>query len=257
MLKLLNFSFVLIAACLISSGCGSDAQEDAGWNGIDGSSAVQAAGSKGTGVISGKAVLEGKAPAPADIDMSGDFACRSQHPLQDETALQNPDGTLRNVFVYVKSGAGKYPAPKSPVVLEQKGCVYKPHVVGVQVGQVLEIVNSDPTLHNVHCVALLNNPFNFAQPNQGMKSDRVFSKPEVMLKMKCDVHGWMSGYVGVVGNPFFAVTGTDGSFKISGLPAGTYLLEAWHEKYGTLEQAVTVKQGETQSADFSFQVKRP
>ena len=257
-MKNLKLITMAMAAALLISGCGSKSDDEVDSNGgkSTGTSSV-ASGVKGTAVISGKVVLNGKAPAQAKIDMSADPTCKAQHSetVREESVIQNADGTLQNVFVYVKSGAGNYSAPTTPVVLEQKGCMYHPHVLGVQVGQPLEILNSDPTLHNVHCMAVVNDAFNMGQPTQGMKSEKTFSKPEIMVKTKCDVHGWMNCYIGVVNNPFFGTTGPDGTFKIAELPAGTYTLEAWHEKYGTSDQTVTIKDGETQTVNFSFNSK--
>jgi hypothetical protein len=131
--------------------------------------------------------------------------------------------------------------------------MYTPHVFGVQVNQPIAIVNDDPTLHNVHCMATLNDAFNVGQPSQGMKTEKKFTKPEVLVKFKCDVHSWMHCFAGVVDNPFYSVTGANGSFKISQLPAGTYTLVAVHEKYGESQpQKVTVKDGEAQSVSFTF-----
>jgi plastocyanin len=245
----------LVFTVFLLAGCGSKSDEDLGQGG--GKAAVASTGAMGTASISGKVSLNGKAPAPATIDMSADPVCRSEHSdaVKDPSVIQNPDGTLQNVFVYVKDGAGVYPAPATPVTLAQKGCMYSPHVLGMQAGQALEIVNTDPTLHNVHCMAAINDPFNLAQPSQDSQAQKVLSKPEVMVKFKCDVHTWMSCFVGVVSNPFFGVSGTDGTFKISGLPAGTYTLEAWHEKYGTSDQTVTLKDGETRAVNFTFNAR--
>ena len=239
-----------LTMAFLSAGCSSKNDENLG----GGNPAGTAAGAMGSAIVSGKAVLNGKAPSPATIDMGADPTCKAQHSgtVKDDSVVQNANGTLQNVFVYVKEGAGNYPAPSTPVVLDQKGCMYNPHVLGVQVGQPLQIVNSDPTLHNVHCMPAVNDGFNMAQPAQGMKTSKAFAKPEVMVKMKCDVHSWMHCYVGVVSNPFFGVTGADGTFKITGLPSGTYTLAAWHEKYGTSEKKVEVKDGETKTVDFTF-----
>ena len=134
----------------------------------------------------------------------------------------------------------------------QKGCHYVPHVQGVQVGQPLQIVNSDSTLHNVHGMPKQSKEFNLGMPIQGMKLDRKFDKPEVMVKFKCDVHPWMNAYVGVLDHPFFAVSGADGQYEIKDLPAGTYTVEAWHEKFGVQTQEITVTDAAAGSADFSF-----
>jgi hypothetical protein len=137
-------------------------------------------------------------------------------------------------------------------VLDQRGCRYTPHVFGVQVGQPVEIVNSDPTLHNVHAMPKTNDEFNFGQPVQGMRMRRTFSKPEVMVPVRCDVHGWMNAYAGVVTHPFHAVTTADGAFAIKGLPPGKYTLEAWHERLGTQTQTITIDGKKDATATFSF-----
>lgn len=260
MKKNLGCLTAILATILLVAGCGSKSDDESDFGGGKQQGAAvssSSVGAQGTAVLSGKVVLNGKAPVAAKIDMSADPVCKSQHSdtVKDESVIQNADGTLQNVFIYVKSGAGNYPAPTTPVALNQKGCMYSPHVLGVQVGQPLEINNLDPTLHNVHCMAVINDAFNLGMPTQGMKSDKTFTKPEVMVKFKCDVHGWMNCYIGVVNNPFFGVTGSDGIFKITGLPAGTYTLEAWHEKYGTSDQTVTLKDGETQTVNFTFNAK--
>jgi plastocyanin len=164
------------------------------------------------------------------------------------------DGSLQNVFVYVKDGLGalKFPVPATPLVLDQKGCQYRPHVFGVQVGQTIEILNSDNTLHNIHAWPQANAEFNKGQALQGMKDTHVFSTQEVMVPFRCDVHRWMNSFVGVIGHPFFAVTGADGSFQLQGLPPGTYTIEAWHEKFGTKTASVTIGAKESKDVAFSF-----
>jgi plastocyanin len=145
-----------------------------------------------------------------------------------------------------------FETPTTPVVIDQKGCVYTPRVVGVRVGQPIEVVNSDPTLHNVHALPMVNQEFNQGQPVQYSKLSRTFTAPEVMVRFKCDVHSWMAAWVGVVAHPYFAVTGADGSFQLPNLPPGTYTLEAWHEKLGPKTAKVTVAAGQTQAASFTF-----
>jgi plastocyanin len=235
-----------------AAGCGGgDDDDEAGDEG--GAPAVTA--KLGTGSVSGKVSLSGKAPAAAKISMDADPVCKSQHSgsTTSEALLADAKGNLKNVFVYVKEGAGKYPAPTTPALLDQKGCMYTPHVFGIQVGQTLSIQNSDATLHNVHSMATVNDGFNIGQPNAGMKSEKKFTKPEVLVKFKCDVHSWMNCYVGVVTNPFFGVTGGDGGFKISQLPAGSYTLVAVHEKLGESQpQKVDIKDGESKSVNFTF-----
>lgn len=187
--------------------------------------------------------------------MAADPVCQQQHtePVYSEAVVVNDNGTLRHVFVYVKEGVtGSFPAPSEPVVIDQAGCQYAPHVAGIQVHQPLEIVNSDATLHNVNVKPTLNRPFNIAQPVQGMKMTKQFTKPEVMVTFKCNVHPWMNAYLGVLEHPFFSVSDEQGAFAIAGLPPGTYVLEAWHETYGSQAQDVTVTEGQTTEIEFTF-----
>ena len=251
-MNLRKYFVLMLAVSLVAvAGCGNKDEDDLGGGS---GQAVQAA-VMGTGVVSGKVTLIGKAPVADTISMDADPVCKAQHSgvVKDETVVADAKGDLANVFVYVKDGAGNYPAPTEGVTLTQKGCMYIPHVFGVQVGQPFEIVNDDPTLHNVHCMAVTNDTFNVGQPSQGMKTEKKFTKPEVLIKFKCDVHSWMHCYGGVVSNPFYSVSAKDGSFKISGLPAGSYTLVAVHEKYGESQpQKVDLKDGESKSIDFSF-----
>ena len=205
------------------------------------------------GAVTGKIVAEGTAPTPAPVKTSSDPSCKNPG-LTSEVLLVGDAGALQNVFVYVKDGLGNlvFPVPTKAVVLDQQGCHYVPHVFGVQVGQPIEIINSDPTLHNVHAVAHANREFNAGQPIQGMKMTHTFTAKEVMVPFKCDVHGWMNAWVGVLDHPFFSVTGKDGAFSLTGLPPGTYTIEAWHEKLGAKTQTVTIGDKETKYIAFAF-----
>jgi len=217
--------------------------------------ALPAGTSLGSGTIEGRAVFLGDVPEAEMIDMRSDSACHRKRPdgAGRENLVLNPDKSLRNVLVHVVGGAGGFFAPpESPVVLDQQGCVYQPHVVGIQVGQPLTIVNSDPTLHNVHSVSKANKPFNFGMAVEGQKSTRYFHAEEVTVKLKCDVHPWMSSYVGVFSHPFFAVTGDAGGFAIDGLAAGEYVVEAWHESLGPIRKTVTVTADQPASVNFEF-----
>jgi plastocyanin len=210
------------------------------------------------GSISGKVAFEGDAPKAKKIKVDADPQCAAMHadkPLTSEAVVVNGNGTLKNVFVYVKSGVtGTYPKPSTPVTINQKGCTYEPHVFGMQAGQLLLIKNSDDTTHNIHASpnAAGNSEFNNGQPSGAPDLKKTFTKSEVMVPFKCDVHPWMSAYVGVLEHPFFAVTGDDGTFTIKGLPAGDYEVEAWHEKYGVQTQKIKVGAGEAKTADFKF-----
>ncbi|HET9228790.1 MAG TPA: carboxypeptidase regulatory-like domain-containing protein [Thermoanaerobaculia bacterium] len=194
------------------------------------------------------------------VAMNADPICASLHTTPVDTGkYQVKDGKLGNVFVYVKTGLeGKsFPTPTEAKVLDQQGCTYHPHVMGIQVGQPLEIKNSDETLHNVHATPASNQEFNQAQPAiQGVPPiKKTFDKAEVMMPFKCDVHPWMSSYIGVLDHPYYAVSGDDGSFAIDKLPPGTYTLEAWHEELGTATQQVTVAANQTVDVNFDFQPK--
>lgn len=209
--------------------------------------------------ITGKIKFTGTAPRARPIDMTEEAACKAKYtaanPPVEETVVTGPANALANVFVYVRDGlpaGGNYPAPATPVVLDQSGCHYKPHVLGIRVGQGLEIRNSDPVLHNIKAVAKKNRPFNVSQPTAGMKTTRTFNAAEVMVNLECNVHGWMKAFVGVRPDPFYAVSGPDGSFSIKGLPPGTYTIEAWHERFGTQTATVTVAGTESKTANITF-----
>lgn len=231
-------------------------------------------GAKGTAVIKGKAVFDGTAPKTKALGITGDNHCvqahKSPQPDQGTIVYSNDGNTIPFVFVYVKSGIkDKYDPPATPTVLDQEGCMYHPHVFGMVAGQQLNIKNSDPTNHNIHSLARKNPSFNFAQPNKDMvkelKGKDTFNKEEIMIKIKCDVHAWMSTYCGVLTHPFFAVTmshendGGDkakrGTFEIKDLPAGEYEVAAWHETFGEVTQKVSIKDGETKEIEFKFGAK--
>lgn len=188
--------------------------------------------------------------------MDKDPVCAGGHqdPVYVEDGEVNSNGTLPNVFVYVKSGAEKstFAVPRKPVVLDQRGCVYAPHVLGVMVGQELRVISSDPTTHNIHPVPKNNSEWNQSQLPGAAALIKRFDQPEIMVPVKCNEHPWMKAYIGVTRNPFYAVTGNDGTFTIKGLPLGTYTLEAWTATFGTRQQTITVRAGESTVADFAF-----
>jgi plastocyanin len=208
----------------------------------------------GESTITGTVKYEGTAEKPRPVRMDSDPLCMPEGPQTSEVLLVGPGNGLQNAFVYVKDGLGdrKFPPPQTPVVLAQRGCKYVPHVFGVQVGQPVTIVNDDPTLHNVHAVPKGNREFNFGQPLKGMKTTRTFDRPEVMVPFKCDVHGWMAAFGGVLPHPYYAVSSADGSFEIKGLPAGTYTVEAWHERLGTRTATITVDGKAGATTNFAF-----
>lgn len=209
------------------------------------------------GSVSGRVVFSGTPPPAARINMAADPACveANGQDARSESVLVGPNGGLQNVFVYVKDGldpAYTFDTPTTTVQLAQKGCRYEPRVAGVEVGQPVEITNDDDTIHNVHALPVKNQEFNTMQPVQGMHMTHTFTVPEVMVRFKCDVHGWMTAYVGVTNNPFFAVTKPDGTFEITGLPPGTYTIGAWHEKFGTQTAQVTIGPSQAQTVSFTY-----
>ena len=209
----------------------------------------------GPGVITGTITISGQAPAPRPVRMDSDPLCKPAAGVAtSEALLVGPGNGLQNVFVYVKDGLGSrtYAPPATPVALDQKGCRYVPHVLGAQVGQTVNISNSDATLHNVHAVPASNREFNFGQPATVPPAPRVFDKPEVMVPFRCDVHSWMNAYLGVLAHPFFAVTPADGTFEIKGLSPGSYTIEAWHEQLGTQTLPVMVDGKTPTKASFAF-----
>jgi plastocyanin len=206
--------------------------------------------------ITGKVSFEGEKPKQPVIRMDAEAACAALHkePVYAQQVVVNDNNTLEYVFVYVKEGLGDktFEVSKDPVVLDQKGCLYHPHMIGVQTGQPLKILNSDPTTHNIHPVPQNNREWNKSMSPGVSPLEQTFAREEVMIPVKCNVHPWMKSYIGVLKHPFFAVTGKDGSFEIKGLPPGDYTIEAWHEKLGTSTQKVTVAAKETKTVDFSF-----
>jgi plastocyanin len=209
------------------------------------------------GNITGTVAFEGTAPKNEPIKMNADPVCLKEAKgtqLQETYTVSSDGKSLANVFVYVKDGLGNYvfDTPTEAQKIDQKQCRYHPHVFGLRVGQPLEIINSDPTLHNIHATPKDNAEFNTGQPVQGMKTTHTFTKREVMVPFKCDVHGWMNAYVGVLDHPYFAVTNDSGKFELNKLPAGTYTIEAWHEKLGAQTQSVTLADSEKKDVTFTF-----
>jgi plastocyanin len=204
--------------------------------------------------VSGTVSFTGTAPKPAKIDMSQDPACKGMNMAETEVV---DGGKVANVFVYVKDGLGTrtFDVPKDPVTIDQSGCKYHPHILGVMAGQTLKIVNSDPTTHNIHPTPADNREWNESQPPQAPALEKTFAREEIMLPVKCNQHPWMKMYVNVVKSPFYAVTGPDGKFEIKGLPPGTYTIAFVQEKLGTQEQKVTLAAKDSKTVDATFKAE--
>jgi plastocyanin len=207
--------------------------------------------------VTGTVTFDGKVPNLRPLAMEADPACAKKHsgPVPNDMLVLGSGNTMGNILVWVSKGlpAGKtWPAPKAPVTLDQKGCMYVPHVMGIMVGQPYRILNSDGVLHNVHALPKINKGFNRAMPPTVKEASATFDKPEDVFHIKCDVHPWMSAYVAVFTHPFFSATGTDGKYTISGLEPGTYEITAWHEKLGTQKATVTVGGSDTKTQNFKF-----
>lgn len=246
---------LILPAVLLALACGGDDGGDqAAGGGEPAADAVQVDPAT-AGTVMGMISFDGEAPEGEAIDMSEEPDCAEQHDDQPRKTpvVVGADGGLGNVFVYVKEGLpeGSWPTPSEAVTLDQEGCVYRPHVLGVQTGQTLELENSDGLLHNINARPDNQRGFNISQPTD-MTTARTFAQPEVMIPVRCDVHGWMEAYVGVQDHPYFAVTGEEGSFEIANLPPGEYVVEAWHERYGTQTMDVTVAESGDATADFSY-----
>jgi hypothetical protein len=211
-----------------------------------------------TGAIQGTIALSGRNPGNPVIRMGVDPVCSTlnagKRPAQ-EAIVTGAGGGLANVFVRLQGSFPQTPVPTQAVVIDQRGCIYTPRVIGARVGQILEVRNSDATAHNVHSFSTKANTFNVGQARAGIVSRFPLKTEEVMLPIKCDIHRWMTTYVGVVSHPYFAVTTATGTFRIEKVPVGTYTIETWHEVFGTLTKTVRVTAGGTATIDFSYTAK--
>jgi len=209
------------------------------------------------GSVTGTITLDGKAPVTRPINMSAEPYCAKAHatPVTPPEVVTGAGGALANVVVYVKGGldAGyTFDTPSAPVVLDQKGCMYDPHVIAMMAGQPFQVKNDDNTTHNIHPTPKDNREWNQSQPPGASPIDQSFARPELAIPVKCNVHPWMKSYIFVFKNPYFAVTSKDGKFELKGLPPGTYTIEAWQEKYGPVDQTVTIGAKESKPLNFTF-----
>ncbi len=210
--------------------------------------------------ITGTVTFDGKAPVLKPIAMDAEPVCEKKHaghPVPNEMLVLGTGNTMGNILVYVSKGlpAGKtYPVPTTPVVVDQNGCMYTPHVMGIMVGQTYRILNSDGILHNIHTLPKINPQFNRGQPATVKEMTTTFPKPETVFQIKCDVHPWMQAFMAVFSHPFFSATKTDGKYTISGLDPGTYEITAWHERLGMQTAMVTVGANDTKTQAFKFAI---
>ena len=207
--------------------------------------------------VTGTVNFDGKAPTLRPLAMDADPVCAKKHsaPVPNEMLVLGGGNTMGNILVFVSKGLAQgktFPVPKTPVTLDQNGCQYKPHVMGIMVGQTYKILNSDGVLHNIHTLPKVNPAFNKGMPPTLKETSTAFDKPEAVFHIKCDVHPWMSAYMAVFSHPFFSVTGTDGKFTIAGLDPGTYEITAWHERLGVQTATVTVAATGAKTQDFKF-----
>ena len=205
--------------------------------------------------VVGRVKFTGQLPQPTRISMNSDPSCAKLHPAPAMTQefVAGSDNALGNVIVFISDGLGSraFDTPSEAVTFEQKGCIYEPHVVALRANQKVKMVNADNTTHNIHPVPANNREWNKAEP-AGSTMEESFSREEIAIPIKCNVHPWMKSYIAVFKHPYFAVTGKDGSFHLPNLPPGEYTLEAWHEKLGTMTQKITVAAGESKTVDFTF-----
>ena len=248
---------MLVASCGKSGG-----NEPGGNNNATSGKPFKHSGDDGS--VTGVVAYNGTPPAPKKIATDADPVCGKANPNLSTEDTVVKDGKLANVFVYIKDGTTAdgtkvgdytYETPTEPVTLDQKGCHYVPHVLGIQVNQKLKVVNSDPTQHNIHPTPKVNQEWNQTQPNGAPPIEKAFTRAEVLIPVKCNQHPWMKSYIGVLKHPFFAVSGEDGSFTIKGVPPGKYTVVAWHEggAAGTEKtMQVTVPAKGSAKADFAF-----
>jgi plastocyanin len=256
----MNRSFALVGSALLLSACNQNTRPMPPQKTETQSSQVKltVVDPATAATIQGTIRLAGSAPAPVEIDMGMDPGCTisSKQPNFSQQYVVGKGGGLANVYVYVKSDleGNAFGAPANPVILDQKGCRYEPHVLALMAGQTLRVLNSDPTMHNVHAQpnSASNPQWNMSQMPKGAPIEKNFHDPEVMMPFKCNQHPWMKAYVNVAANPFYAVSDANGNFEIKGLPPGEYIIAAAHEALGEQTQKITVNAKENKAADFTF-----
>lgn len=252
------FQFVLASSLALAIvGCGGSKKEESPAAApAPVSSATKTVDQATAGSVTGSVTLDGKAPAAKPINMSAEPYCQKAHstPVVPPEVVVGDKGALANVVVFVKDSLGDYvfQTPPAPVVLNQQGCMYDPHVIALMAGETLSVKNSDQTTHNIHPMPKDNRDWNKSQAPGAAPIDDSFARAELAIPVKCNVHPWMKSYIFVFKHPYYAVTGKDGKFELKGLPPGTYTVEAWQEKYGTQDQTVTIGAKESKAVTFTF-----
>jgi plastocyanin len=250
---MITLSILTLCAVLLTTACSKKEEQPANTTSQPAATAPAATPIDPATVatVSGTVKFDGTAPKPSKIDMSQDPACKGAN--EAETIVVD-GGNLANVFVYVKDGLGSrtFDVPKDAVVLDQQGCKYHPHVLGVMAGQTVQIKNDDPTTHNIHPTPKDNREWNESQPPSAAPIEKNFAREEIMLPVKCNQHPWMKMYINVVKSPLYAVTDKSGKYTIKGLPPGDYTIAFVHEKLGEQDQKVTVAAKDTKTVDQSF-----
>jgi plastocyanin len=257
----MNRAPLLLVACFAALGC--DEKKEAaqpvtptatapasGAAAAPSGAAAAAPATSDKGEVKGTVVVTGKIPAMEDLKRNSDAFCAKKQ-MKDESVVAGKKGELANVLVHV-NGLPATPPPSDKVTLSQEDCMYRPRVLGVVDGQKLEIKNGDPVLHNVHTYEGARTLFNVAQVPGTPNIEKTFTQNGTMLKFKCDIHQWMTGFIWVQNNPYFAVSDKDGKFEIKDVPVGTWDVEAWHERFGTRSGKITVAKGKPAELKFEF-----
>lgn len=252
-------ALLFLAMCLLS--CGNK-QGTSGTEATPASPSAQAVDAATAGSIMGSVKLNGTPPKMKVINMAAEPACAKDHassPAMTQDVVPGDNGTLQNVVVYLQGDFSKYKfdEPTTPATIDQKGCMYEPHVLALRTGQTLDVVNADPVTHNIHPVPKDNREWNQSQPPGASPIMQSFAREEVAIPVKCNVHPWMKAYIAVFDNPYYAVTGKDGSFTIKNVPPGTYTVTAWQESLGSQDQMVTVGPSESKTVTLTYKANAP
>jgi len=242
---------ITMAMVALTPGCGGSPSEPS----PPPPGAIPAGEAIGTSSVSGRVLFLGEPPERKELNMSGDAACRKPGDIAlSEDLIVNDDGSLRNTYVRVVSGLGDriFAPPATELQMDQRGCIFIPHLLPARSNQIIAFKSSDTVVHNVRTVAKENPRFNISMAGRGRTVRRFFPKQEI-VQIRCDIHAWMAAYIAVSDHPFHSVTGAEGSFSIDGLPGGTFEIEVWHERLGTSRQSVTLGDGERKEIEFSFE----